>query len=251
MTTTGATDERVTGPLGLVGSGEFTPAMREVDTRLLDRAEEAGFERAVAVIPTASSLEGDAVVARWLRMAEEHFGALDAEVLPIDVRTRQDATELVHCAEIAEAGFVYLSGGKPDHLAATLRATPVWDAVLERWHLGAPLVGCSAGAMTLAAGWPPFVRSGGPWGEGMGLVARTGVVPHFDRVRRFRLGRLGGIAQRAPAGWRVVGVDEDTALVHAGSESPDGWTTTGAGRCWQLTAASVDPLDHATVPAPA
>lgn len=243
-------DDAIRGPVGLVGSGEFTPAMLEVDGRLLDQAEEAGFERAVAVVPTAAAPDGDAVVRRWLAMAREHFGSLDAEVLPIDVRDRTDATELRHCAEVAEAGFVYLSGGKPDHLVDTLRSSPVWDAVLERWHLGAPLVGCSAGAMALAAGWPPFVRSAGPWGEGFGVVPRTGVVPHFDRVRRFRLGRLAPLGRRAPAGWRLVGVDEDTALVHPGAEQEGGWAVSGVGSAWEVDAEGVRPLELQHLPAP-
>lgn len=243
----------VRGPLGLVGSGEFTPAMRDVDARLLDDAEAAGFERAVAVVPTAASTEGDAVVARWLRMAAEHFAALGAEALPVDVRDRSDATDLAHCAAVAEAGFVYLSGGRPDHLTATMRSTPLWDAVLERWHLGAPLVGCSAGAMTLAAGWPPFLRIGGPWGEGLGLVPRVGVVPHFDRVRRMRFGRVATMTRHAPAGWVLVGVDEDTALVHPGDDGEggaDGWWTAGAGASWSVTEAGVEPLDHGSLAAP-
>lgn len=240
----------VTGPLGLVGSGEFTSAMDEVDGELLDAAERAGFERAVAVLPTASSTEGDAVVQRWLSMAREHFAALDAEVLAIDVRDRTQATDLTHCAEIAVAGFVYLSGGKPDHLTTTLRDTPVWDAVLDRWRLGAPVVGCSAGAMTLAAGWPPFVRAAGAWGAGLGLVPDVAVVPHFDRVRRFRLGRLAPLARHAPAGWQVVGVDEDTALVHPGSEAGGGWWTSGRGGTWSVGPGGVGPLDLAGLPTP-
>lgn len=242
--------EQIRGPLGLVGSGEFTPAMAGVDARLLDLAEEAGFDRAVAVVPTASSTEGDAVVRRWLSMAEEHFAALDADVLPVDVRDRAAATELAHCADVAAAGFVYLSGGRPDHLTATLRATPLWDAVLERWHLGAPLVGCSAGAMTLAAGWPPFMRPGGAWGEGLGVVPRVAVVPHFDRVRRAQPGSLGAIGRAAPAGWRVVGVDEDTALVHPGTEHDGGWWTAGAGGVWLVDAEGAAPLAGASLPTP-
>jgi cyanophycinase len=243
-------DDTIRGPVGLVGSGEFTPAMHEIDGRLLDQAEEAGFERAVAVVPTAAAPDGDAVVRRWLTMAREHFGALDAEVLPIDVRERIDATELRHCAEVAEAGFVYFSGGKPEHLVDVLRGSPLWDAVLERWRLGAPLVGCSAGAMALAAGWPPFIRSAGPWGEGFGVVPRTAVVPHFDRVRLFRLGRLAPLGRHAPVGWRLVGVDEDTALVHSGTGQGDGWSVSGAGGAWEVDAEGARPLEPARLPAP-
>lgn len=235
-----------TGPLALVGSGEFTQAMRATDAALLDAVEEAGFERAVAVVPTAAATEGDEVVAKWLRMAHEHYEALDAEVLEVDVRDRHGATELGHVAAVAEAGLVYFSGGKPDHLTATMRDTPLLDAVLEQWRSGAALAGCSAGAMMIAAGWPPFLRLTGRWGTGLGLLPGVAVLPHFDLVRRMTLGSVARAARHAPDGVRVVGIDEDTALVHDGTR----WRTEGAGRAWELDLDGVRPLDHATLPAP-
>lgn len=235
-----------TGPLALVGSGEFTPAMRATDAALLDIVEAAGFERAVAVVPTAAATEGDEVVARWLDMAHQHYDALDAEVLDIDVRDRHGATELRHVAAVAEAGFVYFSGGKPDHLTATMRDTPLLDAVLEQWRLGAALAGCSAGAMMIAAGWPPFVRPTGRWGTGLGLLPDVAVLPHFDLVRRTTRDSVVRAARHAPAGVQVVGIDEDTALVH----DEDGWRTEGTGQVWELDLDGVRVLDHATLPTP-
>lgn len=237
---------RVTGALALVGSGEFTPAMRATDEALLDAVEAAGFERAVAVIPTAAATEGDHVVARWFRMAREHYADLDAEVLEVDVRDRHDATELRHVADVGEVGLVYLSGGKPDHLTAVLRGTPLLDAVLEQWRLGGALAGCSAGAMAIAAGWPPFPRLKGQWGTGLGLLGGVAIVPHFDRVRRMTLGGVNRVGRRAPDGLRVLGIDEDTALVHDGQ----GWHTEGAATTWELDADGVHRVDHDTLPTP-
>lgn len=233
------------GPLGLVGSGEFTPAMEATDAALLDAVEVEGFERAVAVIPTAAALEGDAAVSRWFGMAREHYGGLGAEVLEVDVRDRHDATGLRHVADVAEVGMVYLSGGTPDHLSETLRDTPLLDAILERWRLGAALVGCSAGAMTLAAAWPPFLRMKGRWGTGLGLVPGVAVVPHFDMVRRMTLGAVKRAARHAPDGMRVLGIDEDTALLHAGD-----WRTEGAGSAWELDVEGVRPVNHRSLPVP-
>lgn len=236
----------IPGPIGLVGSGEFTPAMHDVDADLLDHVEEQGFERAVAVVPTAAATEGDEVVQRWFDMAEQHFGAMDAEVLRVDVRDRHDAMQLAHVADVGEVGFVYFSGGKPDHLTETIRATPLWDAVTEQWRLGGAVVGCSAGAMMLAAGWPPFLSVQGPWGRGMGVVPGVAVVPHFDLVRRMTRGAIDKAARAAPDGQRVIGVDEDTALVHG----PDGWRSSGVGEVWELHADGPQPLDPATLPTP-
>lgn len=236
----------MTGPLALVGSGEFTPAMRATDDALLDRVEAEGFERAVAVVPTAAATEGDATVQRWLRLAREHYHALGAEVLAVDVRDRHDATELRHVADVQEVGLVYLSGGKPDHLTSTLRGTPLLDAILDQWRLGAALAGCSAGAMTLAAAWPPFLPFSRSWGTGLGVLPDLAMVPHFDMVRRLALGAVGRLGKQVPAGLRLVGVDEDTALVHT-----DAWRTEGAGGAWLVDGGGVHGLDPASLAVPA
>lgn len=236
----------MTGPLALVGSGEFTPAMRATDEAMLDAVVAAGFERAVAVVPTAAGPEGDAVVARWLRLAHEHYADLDAEVLEVDVRDRHDAMRLEHVAEIAQAGLVYFSGGRPDHLTGSIRDTPLLDAVLEQHRLGAALAGCSAGAMTLSAGWPPFLPLRPGWGTGLGVLPGVAVVPHFDRVLRRAPEAMVRAVRHAPDGVRVIGIDEDTALVH----DRDGWRHEGAGGVWELGAGGVEPLEPGTLPAP-
>ncbi len=233
------------GPIALVGSGEFTPAMRATDDALLDRVEEEGFERAVAVIPTAAATEGDATVRRWFDLARAHYDALGAEVLEVDVRDRHDATELRHVADVREVGLVYLSGGKPDHLTRTLRGTPLLDAILEQWRFGAALAGCSAGAMTLAAAWPPFLPFSHDWGTGLGVLPGLAVVPHFDMVRRMTLGAVRRLGKRVPDGLQLVGIDEDTALVHT-----EGWATEGSGGTWLLDVDGLHELDHAGLPTP-
>ena len=237
----------MTGPLGLVGSGEFTPAMQATDDALLDQVEEEGFERAVAVIPTAAATEGDATVRRWFDLAHAHYDALGAEVLEVDVRDRHGATELRHVADVREVGLVYLSGGKPDHLTSSIRDTPLLDAVLEQWRLGAALVGCSAGAMTLAAAWPPFLPFSRQWGQGLGVLPDVAVVPHFDMVRRMTMGAISRVGRKVPDGLHLVGVDEDTALLHG----PDGWRTEGSGGAWTIDADGVQPLDHGALSTPA
>ena len=236
------------GPIALVGSGEFTPAMRATDDALLDHVEAAGFERAVAVVPTASAPEGDASVRRWFDLAHDHYDALGAEVLEVDVRDRHDATELGHVADVQEAGLVYLSGGKPEHLTSTLRDTPLLDAILEQWRLGAALAGCSAGAMTLAAAWPPFLPFSRHWGTGIGVLPDVALIPHFDMARRMTLGMIGRLGRRVPGGQRLIGVDENTALVH----DPDvgRWRVEGAGGAWALDRDGIHELDLASLPTP-
>jgi cyanophycinase len=214
----------VSGPIALVGSGEFLPAMNEIDAALL--AATGRPRPRVAILPTASWPDGEAVFRRWAAMGVAHFSALGAEVEPVLVRDRFDADDEAHVQAIGEADLVYLSGGKPGHLSGSLVGSRVGDALVGAHHRGAAIAGCSAGAMTLTERhwnfrkrrllWP--LR----WRDGLGLVGAT-VIPHYDAFPEPMSAML---VLQAPRGLVTLGIDEDTALV-----GRDGsWQVQGAGR---------------------
>jgi cyanophycinase len=219
------TDMPGTGPIALVGSGEFLPVMDEIDAGLLAAS---GRDRPrVAILPTASWPDGDEVFRRWASMGAEHFTRLGAEVEPVLVRDRFDADDDRYSQAIGEADLVYLSGGKPGHLTRSLLGTRVGDALLGAHARGAALAGCSAGAMMLAASqfdfrarrllWPLA------WREGLGVVPMTTVIPHYDFWPE---AFSATIVLQAPRGMTTLGVDEETAAV-----GRDGsWQVQGAGR---------------------
>ena len=213
------------GPIALVGSGEFLPAMSELDAALL--AATGRRRPRVVILPTASWPDGEEIFRRWASMGAEHFTALGAEVEPVLVRDRFDAEDEAHVQAIGEADLIYLSGGKPGHLTGTLVGSPVGEALLAANRRGATLAGCSAGAMTLADRhwdfrrrrlfWP--VR----WRDGLGLVPGATVIPHYDAWPE-ALSAL--LVLQAPRGMPVLGIDEETALV-----GRDGsWQVEGRGR---------------------
>jgi cyanophycinase len=213
------------GPIALVGSGEFLPAMSEIDAGLL--AATGRSRPRVAILPTASWPDGEEVFRRWASMGAEHFGALGAEVEAVLVRDRFDAEDGAHVQAIGEADLIYLSGGKPGHLTRTLVGSPVGDALVAANRRGATLAGCSAGAMTLTDRhwdfrkrrlfWP--VR----WQAGLGLVPGATVIPHYDALPEPMSAML---VLQAPRGLATLGIDEETALV-----GRDGsWQVAGAGR---------------------
>ena len=213
------------GPIALVGSGEFLPAMSEVDAGLLATIGQS--RPRVAILPTASWPDGEEVFRRWAAMGVDHFTALGAEVEPVLVRDRFDADDPAHVQAIGEADLVYLSGGKPGHLSAAIVGSPVGDALVAAHRRGAILAGCSAGAMTLADRhfdfrrrrmfWP--IR----WQRGLDLVPGATVIPHYDAFPEPVSAML---VLQAPRGVTVLGVDEDTALV-----GRDGsWQVQGRGR---------------------
>src|SRR5258705_909447 len=135
------------GAVALVGSGEFLPAMNQVDAALL--ALTGRSRPRVAIVPTASFPDGVEVFERWAAMGVEHFGRLGAEVEPVMIRDRDDADDDGHVQAIGEADLIYLSGGKPGYLSGCLDGSAVGRALVAAHERGATIAGCSAGAMAL------------------------------------------------------------------------------------------------------
>ena len=213
------------GRLVLAGSGEFTPAMNEIDAQLLSTL---GPRPRVAIVPTAAGLEDTPPT--WARMGSEHFSALGAEAVAVMVLNKKDAHDPTWSRAIADADWIYFSGGSPGHAVETLEGSPFWDAVLARLEAGAILAGLSAGAMMLGqTTFVPLAR--GPDGlptkvetrAATGLVRDIIVVPHFDIIPLELLRRW---SRLWPEGHRLLGIDEDTAIV----QDDGAWTVRGKGR---------------------
>ncbi len=194
------------GPIALVGSGEFTPAMENVDRALLD-----GRPRKVAHLPTAAAPEGEARLAHWAELAAGHYARLDAEVDTVPIVDRETADDPMLVRRLGDAGLVYLSGGNPAYLADSLRGSRAWDAIVASHRVGIALAGCSAGAAALTA-LAPDMRTM-EMRPGLGLVPGLAVIPHFDRMRRWWPAAERRHVEQAPDGIAVVGIDEDTAVV--------------------------------------
>ena len=214
------------GVIALVGSGEFTPSMTEVDRGLLAAT---GHDRPrVAIVPTASWPDGETVFMRWIRMGMDHFGALGAVPVPVLIRDRDSADDPAAAAEISNADLIYMSGGKPGHLLAMLRNSAAGTALREAHVRGAVIAGCSAGAMVLGGhqirtGGGGFLRPPIGWQGALGLVPGVVVVPHYDAIPEALLTPL---VLAAPGGSVVVGIDENTAVVGRGGV----WRVQGLGR---------------------
>lgn len=218
------------GPVALVGAGEFLDTMAEFDRGLLSAT---GRRRPrVAILPTASARDGEAVFEGWAERGIAHFAALGAEVEPILVRDAAEGHDPAALQAVGEADLVYLSGGDPRHLVRVLCGSPLGAALAAASARGAVVAGCSAGAMALA--W----RSANPrslarlrlrapfpmrWQPALGLADGIVVLPHYDALPE-AVSAL--VALQAPRGAVLFGIDADTALV-----GRDGaWQVHGAGR---------------------
>ncbi len=213
------------GLVALVGAGEFTPAMREVDLGLL-RAT-GTLRPLVAIVPTAAFPDGEETFLRWAAMGVGHFSGLGADAEAVLIRDRIGAADPGLVRVLARADLIYFSGGKPAHLLDVLDDSPAWQATQAAHARGAVLAGCSAGAMVLGGCQLGARRGKVPvpprWQAALGVVPGIAVIPHYDRFPE-PLAAL--VALGAPGETRVLGIDEDTALV-----GRDGrWQVQGRGR---------------------
>lgn len=212
------------GLINLVGSGEYLPAMRDVDRYLLESLPLNGRKARVACLATAAGREGDNSVNRWLSMGLKHFRDLGAEVSPVRVVDHESANDPQWDPMLESADLIYFSGGDPGYLYETLKGSLAWSAARRAWERGAIYAGCSAGAMILGTYIPGLRLSGVQ--EGFGIVPVTYIIPHFDAIPAIWKPVVFGLRRQLNAGERMIGIDEDTALIgRLGGE----WTVKGKG----------------------
>ena len=217
----------------LLGSGEFQPWAEEVDRWMLDRARPGP----VLILPTASAPEGDEVFDRWGRMGLEHYLRLgvDAEVVPMKRREDADLPDLA--AHLEGAAAVFFSGGNPGYLASTLTGSRFWRLLLANLDRGLAYGGCSAGVAALGerAAWRLHRSTFWP---GLAVFPGTNLAPHWDATDRYLPGLSGALIDHLGPPYRLVTVDEDTAMIGDGRR----WSVIGAGRVQVLTGGA--PTDH-------
>ncbi|MBW3668939.1 MAG: Type 1 glutamine amidotransferase-like domain-containing protein [Actinobacteria bacterium] len=203
----------MSGTIALVGGNEW----REGCAFDADLVRASGGNE-VTVLPTAAAYEHPE---RMVDEAAKHFTVLNAEVRALPVLTRRDAEDAALADAVRASRFLYLSGGSVMHLRSVLKASPVWEALLEAWQNGAVIAGSAAGAMVLTD--PMVDPRGGAFTVGLGLVEQLAVIPHFDGWSHDKAKRT---LDLAPRGLPVVGIHEQTALIR----EPDGtWRAAGLG----------------------
>jgi len=204
----------------LMGSGEFEPWSEPVERAALD-----GSGGHVAVLPTASSAEGDEVFERWGRMGLEHYEAMGLSARVVPIKTREDAEREDLATELEGASMVFFSGGKPQHLAKVIHGTLAWDVLGRALDRGAVYAGCSAGALVASQTRDHREeRAKAGWVFGLGLVPHVSFGVHWDKVKVIP-GLRSFVMSRTPKGSWFVGLEERTAILGDGQ----GWTVHGIG----------------------
>ena len=201
------------GLIALLGSGEYLPVMDEVDKFILANCNTNGRAPRVVCLPTASGREGERSWGRWMRMGEEHFSRLGADVKSLPVIDRASANDDAHASAVESADLIYFSGGDPNYLYQTMNGSRVWDAAQKAFARGASYAGCSAGAMILAKSMPDFRRAGFGTLPAFGLVPAAFILPHFDAIPVVRQPLVFTLQRQLKDGESLLGVDEETAII--------------------------------------
>jgi cyanophycinase len=222
-----------------LGSGEFEPWHEPVDRWLLERSTGDG---SVAILPTASAPEGDDVFRAWGEKGLTHYGGLGIPAEVLELRTREDAGRRDLADRLVRASVVFVSGGNPAYVAATLAGSSLWERLTERFDDGMAYAGCSAGVACLTN--PTFDSSSGSpvrmSAEGLGYVTHARFAPHWDAVDRWFPGARALIEAGVPEGTSLVGLDETTAMVGDGAV----WQVIGRGGVHVLRARSWTTYSH-------
>lgn len=201
------------GLIALLGSGEYLPVMDNVDKFLLANCGANGHTPRVVCLPTAAGREGESSWGRWMKMGEEHFQRLGADVQSLPIIDRASADDPQFEPVIESADLIYFSGGKPDYLYQTMNGSRAWGAAQKAWACGAAYAGCSAGAMILGKSMPDFRRAGFGALPAFGLVPAAFILPHFDAIPAIRKPFIFALRRKLTDGETILGVDEETALI--------------------------------------
>jgi len=211
------------GALALVGSGEYLPEAQELEAELLRFGISRGKRNTYIQIPTAAGKEGEDRLDFWRQRGADQAARIGCEVKYLPVLSREDAFNEQWIEEIKSAGLIYFSGGDPVHLAEVFADTPMWRAIVQAWHEGASLAGCSAGAMAFGGKIIGIRRS--HITEGLGLIPDIEVIPHYDKFLGWLPDRVTAAIVRKDANTAVLGIDENTAVVLT-----DQWRKYGTGK---------------------
>lgn len=204
----------MTGPLALVGGGEFTEGC-SFDAELLT----AVGATEVTLLATGWAYENPQ---KSVAAAREWFATLGATVREVPIYTRADALDADNISAIAEAKLIYLTGVSPMHIRSVLKETPAYDALLTAWQGGAGLVGSGAGADVLCD--PMVDIRGGAFTVGLGLLPGVAVIARSDEWSPDKVRRT---IELASPGVVLLELPLCTALID--DVGSGGWRAAGAG----------------------
>lgn len=213
------------GNLALVGSGEYTEKMLELENKLIEAGNQNKKLGPFVQFATAAGLESKESIFYWQALGNEQAKRLGVKSKFIEVFNREDALDNKWLSEIEGASLIYFSGGNPKHLAESLKGTKLWEKIIYEFSTGTSLAGCSAGAMIMGSEIAFPVIKKHEISNGLGLISKLAILPHYDRYFGKIPNLIKNLMFTRNHEINVVGIDENSALVFAESA----WKSVGQG----------------------
>lgn len=201
------------GTLVIVGGGGMPQVI--LDAFLLASGGKGGV---VGIIPTSTSDPKGA-----LREWKADLDKAGLVFVPLDVRTREDASKPELLEQAKRCTGFWFSGGDQNRVGDKIVGTPLQQLIRERYEAGACIGGTSAGAAIMSKvmltgddrNGKEALSEFGPGAyrtrEGMGFLPE-GVIVDQHFLRRNRQNRLFSLIMEHPDSL-ALGIDEATALV--------------------------------------
>jgi cyanophycinase len=201
------------GTLVIVGGGGMPPPIMEAFLQA-----SGGRGGVVGIVPTSPS-DPEGALKEW----KEDLDKAGLLCVPLDVRTREDASRPTLLDQARGCTGFWFSGGDQNRVGDQIVGTPLHQVIRERYEAGAAIGGTSAGAAIMSRlmltgddrhgknEWSEFGPGAYRTRAGMGFLPAGMVIDqHF--LRRSRQNRLFSVIMEHPD-CLGLGIDEATALV--------------------------------------
>ena len=222
------------GRVVLFGSGETAPAARRVYESVFAGLPNP-FQVAVLETPAGFELNSPMVAGRvgdFIKGRVQKY-PLDVTVVPARKRgTAFSPDDPAIVASVAAADAIFLGPGSPTYAVRQLRDSLAWQTVAARHRQGAALILASAATIAVGCHALPVyeiykVGEDVHWTHGLDFFSPYGLclvfVPHWDNndggtaldTSHCFMGqaRYETLRTMLPPGQRIVGIDEQTALI--------------------------------------
>ena len=204
------------GQLALVGSGEYTAAMTDIEAELIEAGMRFGKREGFIQFATAAGQESKSSIEYWRELGREQAERIGVKCKFIPVLNRADAMNTGYLDSIRGASLIYFSGGDPIHLAKSLHGTPLLKTIKEEFISGSSLAGCSAGAMAMSSETAIHWRKNKEHHTGFEILPNTQILPHYDRYFSRIPMPIQNLITGAEKSHKTIGIDEDTAVIWSG-----------------------------------
>ncbi|MFN8499582.1 MAG: cysteinyl-tRNA synthetase [Anaerolineae bacterium] len=222
------------GPIVLFGSGETAPRARRIYEHVFATLPHPA---QLAVLETPAGFEPNSpmVAGRVADFIKGRVQAYPIETTLVPARKRGSAfspDDSAIVAPVAAADAIFLGPGSPTYAVRQLRDSLAWQTIVARQQQGAALILASAATIAASCHALPVyeiykVGEDVHWTHGLDLFGAYGLslvfVPHWNNndggaaldTSHCYMGqdRYDTLVAMLPPGQRIVGIDEQTALI--------------------------------------